>query len=72
MITELEEMLCKRYTLDPFALDERRAVEVFKRIKYLNAYIDRNEKDNQEVSNDYTTDSKGNGKTRYRVKVTDS
>ena len=65
-------MLCKRYNIDPFSLGEHRAVEVFKRIKFLNTYIDENEKDNQETSNDYVQDSKGKGKKRYRVKVTDS
>lgn len=72
MIFEIEVILCERFPgLDPLALGEHRAVEVFKLVKNLNTYIDSHKENNKDTSNSYNNTGKAN-KKRYSVKVTDS
>ena len=68
LIFELEVTICDRFpALDPLAIDEYRAVEVFKLIKSLSTYVDNHETD-ENTSNQV---NKKEGK-KYKVKVMDS
>lgn len=67
IIFEIEVLLCQRFpALSPLAIDEYRAVDVFRLVRDLNDYIDRTEQD--EKPRRSTTGKK----KRYTVKVTDS
>lgn len=60
--------MCQRFpALSPLALDECRAVDVFRMVHDLNDYIDREEKDKQETK----TSVAPSGKRKYSVKVMD-
>ena len=65
LIFEIEVLLCERFpALDPLALDEYRAVEVFKLVKNLNTYTERH-------ANDQRSQSITGGKKKYRINVTE-
>ncbi len=69
LIFEIEVILCERFPgLNPLELDEYRATEVFKLVKNLNIYLDK-QKDAPPPSGKYTTNNNRNAKRSHIVPV---